>query len=127
MKRHTAQWVLKAEEDTEAARSLAELPKPARDVVCFLCQQSAEKYLKAQLQQSGCVVPKTHDLQGLLKLLLPFDGTLAPFRRPLRSLTRYAVEYLYPGSRASTRAMQVALRHMERIRTAIRARLGLPP
>lgn len=127
MKRHTAQGVLKAEEDIEVARSLAALAKPMRDAICFHCQQSAEKYLKALLQENGLVVPKTHDLEDLLDLHLPHDGTLAPLRRGLLSLTRYAVDFRYPGARATTRRMQAALRQAERVRTELRARLGLQP
>ena len=126
MKRHTAQWVLKAEEDIEVARSLAAQTKPRRDAVCFHCQQSAEKYLKALLQELGRVVPRTHNLNDLLDLLLPHDVTLASLRRGLKGLTRYAVEYRYPGLRARTREMQSALRLAERVRTELRIRLGLP-
>lgn len=78
MKRRTAQWVLKAEEDMEIARSLAALAKPKRDGACFHCQQAAEKYLKALLQETGRAVPRTHELEDLLDLLLPHDATLAP-------------------------------------------------
>ncbi len=126
MKRHTAQWILKAEEDMEVARSLAALAKPKRDAVCFHCQQGAEKNLKALLQELGLVVPKTHNLNDLLDLLLPYDDTLAPLRRCVKGLTRYAVEYRYPGVRARTREMQSALRNAERVRMELRTRLGLP-
>ena len=127
MKRQTAQWVLKAEDDIESARTLAALAKPKRDAACFHCQQAAEKYLKALLQELGLVVPRTHELNKLLNLLLPHDGTLALLRRGLRSLTRYAVDFRYPGIRATTRRMRAALRHPEHVRTELRARLGLPP
>ena len=123
----TAHWVRYAEEDLQAARDLAARSPPLRNVVCFHCQQAAEKYLKALLQELGRVVPRTHDLEDLLDLLLPHDATLAPLRRGLQSLTEYAVEFRYPGVRATTRRMQAALRHAERVRTELRARLGLPP
>ena len=70
-----------------AARNLAAEQQPLPDQVNFHCQQSAEKYLKALLQELGLAVPKTHDLEDLLHLLVPHDGTLAPLRRGLRSLT----------------------------------------
>jgi HEPN domain-containing protein len=100
---------------------------PLRNLVCFLCQQAAEKYLKALLQETGVVVPRTHNLDALLDLLLPHDATLAPLRRGLRSLSRYAVDFRYPGVRATTRRMQAALRQAERVRMEIRKRLGLAP
>src|SRR6266852_2431220 len=110
MKRQTAQWILKAEEDIEVARTLAALAKPKRDAACFHCQQTAEKYLKALLQENGLAVPKTHEREDLLDFLLPQDATLAPLRRSLRSLTPYAVNFRYPGVRATTRRMHAALR-----------------
>jgi hypothetical protein len=66
-------------------------------------------------------------VRDLLDMLLPHDATLAPLRRGAASLTRYAVEYRYPGLRATTRQMQAALRTMERVRAELRARLGLSP
>lgn len=125
MRRETAKWVRKAEEDWLGARKLADQKPPLRDLACFHCQQAAEKYLKALLQEAGAVVPKTHDLDDLLDLLLPHDATPASFRRLLHSLTRYAVDYRYPGIRATTRQMRAALRHAERVRREARFRLGL--
>jgi hypothetical protein len=66
-------------------------------------------------------------LEDLLDLLLPHDATLAPLRRSVASLTKYAVEYRYPGLRATTRNMKSALRIANRTRSAVCARLGLPP
>ena len=39
----------KAESDLRVARLAAAVPNPERDAVCFHCQQSTEKYLKAVL------------------------------------------------------------------------------
>ena len=66
MKRETARWVRKAEMDWEVAHKLADGIPPPRDIVCFHCQQAAEKYLKAILQESGLVVPKTHELADIV-------------------------------------------------------------
>src|SRR5438034_1160307 len=101
MKRQTAPWVRKAEEDWAAASALAARRPPLRDTACFHCQQASEKYLKALLKEKGAAVPKTHNLKELLELLLPHDPTLAPLRRGLASLGRYAVAYRYPGQRAT--------------------------
>jgi predicted nucleotidyltransferase len=93
----------------------------------FHYQQAVEKLLKALLQELGTAVPRTHDLEVLLDLLLPHDASLASLRRHLTSLGRYAVEYRYPGLRATTRRMQAAHRHAARARSELRARLGLTP
>jgi len=127
MKRGTAQWVRKAEDDLGAVRVLVGSRPPLRDQVCFHCQQAAEKYLKALLHDLGAAVPRTHNLKDLVNLLLPHDGTLRPLRRGLKSLTRFGVEYRYPGERATTRQMQSALRKAKQVRAEVRSRLGLQP
>jgi HEPN domain-containing protein len=97
--------------------------------VCFHCQQAADKYLKALVQDLGVAVPKTHNLKDLLKLLIPHDASLAPLQRRSWSLTRYAVDFRYPDFRTSTRQMRAAMRNAERVRVELRKRLGLvsPP
>jgi HEPN domain-containing protein len=97
------------------------------DLVCFHCQQAAEKYLKGLLQEWGIVPPRTHNLVDLLNLVLPRDATLRPLRRKIESVTRYAVDFRYPDERANSRQARAAPRHAELTRKEIRARLGLPP
>jgi HEPN domain-containing protein len=113
-------------ENWAGARALAAQRPPLHDLACFHCQPAAEKYLKALLQEFGVAVPKTHDLESVLDLLLPHDATFAALRRCLTSLSRYAVGYRYPGLRATRRRMEAALRHAERVRGEVRVRLGLP-
>lgn len=98
MKRLTARWIRKAEADLAIAAALREDPRPFHDGVCFHCQQSAEKYLKALMKELGLSVVRTHDLTLLLNDLAPHDRTLEKFRRSLRTLSRFAVNYRYPGA-----------------------------
>jgi HEPN domain-containing protein len=69
MNRRTAEWVEKAEEEFLAAQSLAAPARPRRSIVSFHCQQAADKYVKALLQELGLAAPRTHDLEHLLDLL----------------------------------------------------------
>lgn len=126
MERLTADWMRNADADLAAARRLAPGDEQLYDQLSFHGQyKAAEKYLKALLQENGIAVSKTHDLKEFLDLLLPIDITLAPLRRMLVSLSRYAVEFRYPGARATLRRMTAALRRTERIRGELRTRLGL--
>jgi HEPN domain-containing protein len=95
-------------------------------VVVFHCQQAGEKYLKAVLCEEGMLIPRTHDLNQLRVMLLPKYRSLIGLRRLVVSLSRYAVDYRYPGLSASIRQMRAALRHAERLRSEIRTILGLP-
>jgi HEPN domain-containing protein len=120
-----AKWVRKAEDDLICARLAEPNNPPLYDQVCFHCQQSAEKYLKALLQESGLVAPRSHDLIRLLDILLTHDPPLGSLRRRLNSLTQYAVDIRYPVKRANRRNAQAALRQAEKVRQQIRNRLGL--
>jgi HEPN domain-containing protein len=72
MKAATRDWIRKTEHDYLAAVDLSlRRVRPLHDMVCFHCQQSAEKYLKASLEEASIHFPKTHDLESLLALLLP--------------------------------------------------------
>jgi HEPN domain-containing protein len=61
MKKTTAEWVRKAEADHIASTKIGPNDPPLHEVVCFHCQQSAEKYLKALLAELGLTVPQTHN------------------------------------------------------------------
>ena len=97
------------------------------DQICFHCQQSAEKYLKAVLQEAGTRFDRTHDLEKLLVAILPAHAQLRSLRRGLKFLRRFAVETRYPGDRATTRQADAALRWARLVREACRLELGIRP
>jgi HEPN domain-containing protein len=108
------------------ARSLARAAERSNDGICFHCQQAAEKYLKALMQELGLAIPRTHALEDLLHLLMPHHSSLIAFRRGLTFLTTFAVETRYPGKTARKRQAEAALRWADKVRAAARSLLGLP-
>lgn len=127
MKKTTAEWVQKAEVDYRGARKLAPSRPPMHDLVCFHCQAAAEKYLKAIVDEQGLTVPRTHDLEDLLSLLLRYHPHLWTLRRGLKTLNRYAVEPRYPGFHSSKRQAASTLRWAGEVRATCRKILGLRP
>jgi HEPN domain-containing protein len=125
MKRTTREWVRKAEADHVVARRSSRGKTPLHDLVCFHCQQCAEKYLKALLEELGLSVPKTHELGRILRSLHVHHPTLGSVRRGLDFLTQFAVDTRYPGENATKRQAQAALRWEDRVRAAARALLGI--
>ena len=120
----TAEWVSKAEGDyATAGRELRVDDRPNFDAVCFHAQQTAEKYLKALLQENQVRFPKTHSLIELLELCLPLDESLENLRSDLIRLGRYAVHYRYPGEAASKLEAQMAYEVVTSVRQALRAKL----
>ncbi|MDX1944468.1 MAG: HEPN domain-containing protein [Pirellulaceae bacterium] len=125
MRKRARPWLRKAEADRIAAQRLHESDDGIHDVVCFHCQQCAEKYLKALLADADDEIPRTHNLDDLLDLLEERYPKLCKFRRGLLFLTDLAVHTRYPGRAASKRQAVAALRWMNKIRAHCRALLGL--
>mgnify|MGYP005835672789 CR=1 FL=1 len=127
MRALTREWVEKAEGDFRTASREARVKKaPNYDAVCFHCQQCAKKYLKAYLQERGQRFPPVHDLIELLELCLPFDETFEFQRDLLKDLSKYAVEFRYPGELATRDDARTALQAMKAVRAFLRQKLGLP-
>jgi HEPN domain-containing protein len=123
----TIEWVQKAEGDYETTLRESRVRRnPNYDAVCFHAQQTAEKYLKAVLQESGSPFPKTHNLIELLEMCLRVDPTFEMMRRPLVLLDRYAIRYRYPGESAEKDEGQAAVQAVKVVREIARSRLGLP-
>ena len=120
MKQLTTEWIQKADEDFAAAVQL-QIPS----VVCFHCQQCAEKYLKARLCEAGLEFPKTHDLLNLLKLVLPAEPLWESARSSLHRLNAYATDYRYPGDTATSEEARRAVTHCVSFRLLARQGFGL--
>ena len=127
MKKTTRDWLRKAEADFRAAKRLFHGKDRLHDQSCFFCQQSAEKYLKALLEEDGLAIPRTHILKDLLALLVVKHAALKPLRRALTFLTRFAVGTRYPGDNASKRQASTAQRAAAKVRETCRTLLGLRP
>jgi len=122
----TQEWVDKAEGDFHTASREARVRKaPNYDAVCFHCQQCAEKYLKAYLQEQGQRFSRVHDLIELLELCLPYDGTFELQRDLLKDLTKYAVEFRYPGELATKEEALTVVKAMRVVRAFVRQKLGI--
>lgn len=126
MKKLTKEWVRKAEADLAVVKNILHVRPPLNDEICYHCQQAGEKYIKALLQELSITAPRTHNLLKLVDLLLPRAPTLRVLRRGARSLRKYAVDYRYPGFRATSRQTRLALLHVDQMRKEIRELLGLP-
>ena len=127
MKPITQEWGNKAEGDwTSAGREGIVQTDPNYDLVCFLAQQCAEKYLKAALQEESITPPKTHDLEKLMDLLLPTQPFWKALLPALDQLSNYAVSFRYPGQDADNKEAQDALEYCRKVREVARRSFGLP-
>lgn len=121
LKKEIRHWTEKAEHDFMAAEHAMELAEEGlTDIVCFHCQQCAEKYLKALLLHRGVAFPRTHDLRLLLDLVST-QVSLGLQREQVIPLNRYAIEGRYPGDWEPITATdaQCALEMAQAVRQAV--------
>ena len=71
----TWMWFDFADADLEAAEHLLTLHRPHYEIICYHCQQAAEKYLKGYLIYKGVLPPKTHELDRLCDMCLAHDSS----------------------------------------------------
>ena len=90
-------WFRFAEMDLGSAKKLLETMYPAPlEIICYHCQQAAEKYLKGVIIAFGEEPEKTHDLSKLLNVLQKFTELSAEFRQVALTLTQFGVRVRYP-------------------------------
>jgi HEPN domain-containing protein len=119
----TAEWVLKAEEDFYSADSLLHTVEvPMASTASFHCQQCAEKYLKAFLQEHRIRFERNHDLLPLDDLCIKVDKDFLKIRDDLEGLEDYAVAIRYPGASASVELAEAAFDAAERVRNFVRSK-----
>lgn len=87
------QWLYKANEDFMAAKELLKSELPLTGVICFHCQQSIEKYLKAYLIYKDEEVEKTHHLESLMKRSAEHDAEFNGIE--LSDIDQFAVTVRY--------------------------------
>jgi HEPN domain-containing protein len=120
------EWVSKAEQDYYSVQVLKRQHEHyVPDVVCFLCQQCAEKYLKAFLVSREVAPPKIHYLDRLNDLCIDVDPAFALLEDATLVLNPFAVEFRYPGEEADASDVERAVRAMRQVREFVRARLSL--
>lgn len=126
MQQITLEWIAKAEADfATAQRELGVTDRPNYDGVCFHAQPCAEKYLKAFLQESNIVFPRTHDLADLLGLTLSIEPGWIAMQPDLNTLSAFAVESRYPGESSGLDEAKEAVQKCDSVRGVVRRALGL--
>ncbi|MBT9132298.1 HEPN domain-containing protein [candidate division NPL-UPA2 bacterium Unc8] len=125
-KKLVEEWIYKAEEDFESALYLVKKrKKPIPDVVCFHSQQCIEKYLKAFLVKNSIEPPEIHDLQRLNRLCGDMDKNFNKISDELDILNAYAINFRYPGEKATIEESRESVLVMRKVREFIRRKVGI--
>ena len=90
-------WFEYAENDLEAAKILSVQVKPKYEIICYHCQQSAEKILKGYIASQNGRLQKTHDLVVLCEICTTYDHEFEKILINCSDLTIFASEVRYPN------------------------------
>ena len=92
------EWLQIAFDDLDTAQYLYDnkYPKPL-EIICYHCQQSVEKTLKAFLCAMGIEVPKTHDTGLLCQRCTELESAFGQYYDDCDQLLIYATQTRYPS------------------------------
>ena len=95
---YVREWFDYADTDLASAEYLCGMhPKPL-EIICYHCQQSAEKNLKGYLIFNGIAEPpKIHNLDDLCELCSNYDERFSELNVACNILTVYGVQPRYPN------------------------------
>ena len=122
-----SKWIVKAEQDFRIIKHETSLKEDemVRDMVCFHCQQMAEKYLKAYLISKGTEFPRTHNIEYLLAKCASshadFSSLDSGNLTEYGVAVRYADDFFIPDPAEVTEQVDTAMA----IRTTVRRLLQL--
>ena len=92
------EWLEIAHEDYDIAQYLYDnkFPKPL-EIICYHCQQSAEKSLKAYICANDIEVSKVHEVGLLCRQCSELDASFLDFHEDCEDLELYATRTRYPS------------------------------
>lgn len=118
------EWLDFAAMDLEAAQFLFDMRPVPVEIICYHCEQAAEKLLKAVLVAADIEPPKTHDLIQLCKKCAELDSAYEVLADACIELSPYGVQVRYPSDLdLNEDDMQYALAMCRRIDKVVREKL----
>jgi HEPN domain-containing protein len=90
-------WLSLARENLLFARAGMKEDFSPYHSICYMCQGSAEKYLKAFLLWNDWQLKKTHDMSELLDYCYEYNNSFERLFPECEMLNEYVIEGRYPG------------------------------
>jgi len=111
-------WFYKADADFDAAKILNGAYKKHTEIICYLCAQAAEKYLKGYLVYKGHKIENTHNLPYLNKSCITYDPQFEGIKIECGILNKFNNNIRYPdGIETDENDVILSLKTMEKIIT----------
>jgi HEPN domain-containing protein len=90
------EWFMIADEDFDSAKILSEAVRKHKEIICYHCTQSIEKYLKGYLTYNDIIPQKTHNTIFLNEKCIEVDRAFEQIRVECGILNKFANEIRYP-------------------------------
>ncbi|MDR3171747.1 MAG: HEPN domain-containing protein, partial [Treponema sp.] len=90
------EWLEFAEMDVNSAEYLMNMRPRPDEIICYHCQQSAEKSLKGFLVINDITPPKIHNLLDLCGLCVAYNAEIKNLLFQLEYLNQFSVTPRYP-------------------------------
>lgn len=120
------EWIRYADNDLEAVSILSAHHPLKMEIICYLCQQSAEKMLKSFLVYSNIKPPKKHEMGDLSEMCKDIDETFADILDICERLNPYANQPRYPfGLEITEDMMRMAINDCEKIKEFVNSKMVL--
>ena len=114
------EWVNYSEKDFIAAQFLMTATNPPIEIICYHCQQSAEKLFKAFLIKNDIIPSRTHDLNLLVNECVKIENTISILKKECNRLNDFGVNTRYPNNMdLELEDAKIALKDAEKIKEFI--------
>ena len=121
------EWQRYAAQDLSSADFLLSMKPQPLEIICYHCQQCAEKTLKSFLAYQGASITKTHDLVSLNKTCQEYGPSFALIENDCLELTDYGVQVRYPFQLELTEAdVALAIQSARRIASFVSEKVSQP-
>ncbi|OHD12908.1 MAG: hypothetical protein A2Y41_10885 [Spirochaetes bacterium GWB1_36_13] len=92
-----SEWLKYADDDLESAEILNKHYRKPLNIICYHCQQAAEKYLKAFLVSQSISFEKTHDLLKIIEACQETEQSFLAIAGDCMILNPYSIITRYPS------------------------------
>lgn len=119
------EWLNFAKEDLDTAKALLNGDLLFNRSICYHCQQSAEKDLKAYIIYLDLPLNKTHNLIKLVDQISELDKEITHLQQAVEVLTDYIVTTRYPDDSdlIADEESKLAFKESEKINNYIRSKI----
>jgi len=115
--KHVLEWFRFGDMDLDVAEVLSAQRPQHLEIICYHCQQAAEKYLKGYLiYQTGEEAPRIHNLTRLCALCSQWNILFDEIKSECNALNPYGIQPKYPDEiDIDERLTKIALRNAAEI------------